>query len=247
MPELKLGKQPAAPQKSDFKLKSYAVSLPPLPKKPFGYGTIYSDWGYLGNDRYGDCVWAGADHETMLWNKLAGRSVQFATANTLSDYSSTGFDPVTGANDNGTNVHQSMSYRRSTGVVDSSGIRHKIDAYVSIAPRDWNLMLRCVWTFGAVGIGFEVPGSIWNDGQTWHTTSDKNIIGGHYVPIVGTRNPATEATCISWGHRYFMTKEFYETFNDEAWIPLSREQLRSSGFNSRHIDWISLNNDLASL
>jgi hypothetical protein len=130
------------------------------------------------------------------------------------------------------------------------GVRHKIDAYVSINPGDWFLMLRCVFTFGAVGIGFECPETIFDQfssGQPWDDTGNRNIVGGHYVPIVGTQEPTSECSCITWGRKQRMTRKFYETFNDESWVPLSREQLRASGFNSTTYRLASLNDDLASL
>ena len=72
--ELKLGKKEAAPRKTDFKFSDFAASIT-LPQTPsrFGHGNAYSNWQMLGNDRYGDCVWAGAAHEHMLLNKVVHR------------------------------------------------------------------------------------------------------------------------------------------------------------------------------
>ena len=68
----KLGKKPARPGAVRLKLASYtnAAALPPLPAS-FGHDAIIGarGWGMLANDRYGDCVWAGAAHETMLYAK----------------------------------------------------------------------------------------------------------------------------------------------------------------------------------
>jgi hypothetical protein len=250
---LRLGKQPATPKATDFKLKAYqAVGLPPLPTRPFGYGTRLSDWKMLGNDSAGDCVWAGAAHETMLygWLRSSHPIVPFDDKSVLSDYSAvTGYasDPNT---DQGTNVHDAMSYRRKTGVLDASGKRHLIDAYVSIDAGDFDLMLRCVWTFGAVGIGFNFPESAWSQfdkGEVWDVVDGARIDGGHYVPMVGSTNPTKEASFVTWGRRARMTKAFYEKYNDEAWIPLSREMMHASGLNWRHLDWDTLSADLAAL
>lgn len=248
----KLGKQPFVPSEQDFRLKDLlAVPLPAVPIYRFGHGTIFSDWKMLGNDRAGDCVFAGGDHETMLYNKLAGRTVSVGAREALADYAAvTGYDPNTGANDNGTVVRDAMSYRRRTGLLDAGGNRHKIDAYVQIDAGDWNLMLRCVWAFGAVGIGFNFPSSAWeqfDSGAVWDVVSGASIDGGHYVPMVGSMSPAKRATFITWGKRAEMTKAFYEKYNDEAWVPLSKEQLRSTGFNYRHVDWATLSAWLAAL
>ncbi len=247
---LKLGKLPFEPSPKDFKLKNFSVALPPLPKTKFGYGTMFADWGMLGNDRYGDCVFAGADHEHMLFNKLAKHPVEFSTASALADYSAvTGFDPKDPNTDQGTMVRDAMDYRRTTGLVASDGSRHKIDAFVQIDPKDFELMLRCVFTFGVVGIGFDFPDTAFNQfnaGAPWDVAPNATIEGGHYVPIVGTTDPAKFATCVTWGDRQLMTKAFYEKYNDEAWVPLTKESLLPAT-NIRHIDWDTLNQSLNSL
>lgn len=250
MKKHKLGKLPFTENPKDFKLEKFAVSLPPLPKKPFGFANLYSDWGMLGNDTVGDCVFAGSDHETMLWNKLAKHPVSFTKSNALSDYSAvTGYNPNDPNTDTGTVVREAMNYRLKTGLIDSNNARHKIDAFVSIDPGDWETMIRCVWTFGVVGIGFAVPHSVWkqyNANQVWDVvTPDGGIDGGHYVPIVGYPAPG-QASFITWGERQVMTKAFYEKYNDEAWVPLTKESLLPPS-NVRHIDWNALNEDLKSL
>jgi hypothetical protein len=246
----KLGKLPFEPNPKDFKLKEVSIALPPTPKVPFGYGTIFNDWGMLGNDDYGDCVFAGRDHETMLFNKLAKHQVAFTRENALSDYSAvTGFDPNDPNTDQGTYPRDAFDYSRTTGLVDVNGQRHKIDAFVQIPPGDFNLMLACVYTFGAVGIGFEFPNSAmaqFNNNQVWDVVSGARIEGGHYVPIVGTTDPANKATCITWGKRQQMTKAFYQKYNDESWVPLTKEALLPAT-NVRHIDWNTLQSQLDSL
>jgi hypothetical protein len=257
-PKYALGKKPFVPSAKDFKLKDVLkTSLPTIPTNHgFGYGNLYSDWGMLGNDQYGDCVLAGADHEVMLWNKLSKKiDVPFTRDNALADYGAvTGFDPNTGANDYGTDVRQSMSYRRSTGMIDANGVRHKIDAYASIDAKNFDLLRQCIYVFGVVGIGFEVPHSIWKQfdaGKPWDVVSpDGGIDGGHYVPMVGSTD-VNHVTFITWGQRTVMTRAFYEKYNDEAWVPLTQEELftRTSGAvnNVRHIDWDTLNSMLSSL
>jgi hypothetical protein len=241
----KLGKLPYEPNLKDFKLQQFEVALPPLPPKPFGFANLYSDWGMLGNDIAGDCVWAGADHETMLWNKLAKHEVSFTADNALADYGAVTGYPTT---DDGTYPRDAMNYRRTTGLIDASGKRHKIDAFVSIPAGDWDTMVRCVWTFGVVGIGFNFPHSAWaqfDNGQPWDVVAGSSIEGGHYVPIVGYPS-TTSVSCITWGKRQVMTKAFFQKYNDESWVPLTKESLLPPA-NVRHIDWTTLQAELNSL
>jgi hypothetical protein len=111
---LKLGKKPARPGAVKFKLANYLVKTQlPTPPKVFGHEDLIGpNWGMLGNDHYGDCVWAGAAHETMLWNKEGGRTVLFNNTDVLKDYSAvTGFNP----NDPNTIKGQTCRWRRHTG------------------------------------------------------------------------------------------------------------------------------------
>ena len=202
MPQLKLGKQPAAPKPTDFKFSEFAatIKLPTVPSR-FGHGSAYSDWKMLGNDRYGDCVWAGAAHEHMLINKVVhGIDVPFDDTAVLGDYAAaTGFDPNDPSTDNGTDVHQALDYRRKIGIADAHGVRHQIGAYVSLDPKNWEHLEQAAYIFGAVGIGFEFPASAmdqFNAHQPWDYVPGSKIEGGHYVPIVGSLHAKDQATAL---------------------------------------------------
>lgn len=253
MPEgLALGKLPPREDPRTLRLSTYLTATLPTPTRIFGFGELYGDWGMLGNDRYGDCVFAGAAHETMMWNRLrGGKDVPMSATQTLLDYSDvTGFDPKDPSSDQGTYVIDAMRYRKATGVRDAKGTRHKIAAYLSIDPKNFSLLVQAAFVFGAVGIGFEVPDTIWeqwSNGEYWDVVDpDAPIDGGHYVPVVGSRNSQARVTILTWGRRWQMTKRFYETYNDEAWAMLSEEQLRDgTGIHGLNLE--QLKADLAAL
>jgi len=250
---LKLGKAPAAPRPTDFKFSEFAASvqLPSVPSR-FGHGSAFSDWKMLGNDRYGDCVWAGAAHEHMLINKVVHHTeVPFDDDTVLGDYAAaTGFDPNDPSTDNGTDVHKALSYRRKTGIADSSGARHKIGAYVALDPKSWDHLEQATYIFGAVGIGIEFPSTAmdqFNAGQPWDVVEGSQIEGGHYVPTVGSVASADQVSVLTWGKRQAMTKEFYEEYNDEAWVYITDEELRSDGKGLHGFDVSKLNSYLSAL
>jgi hypothetical protein len=249
---MRLGKLPAQPDIPTLKLAHYAVALP-VPTAVFGFGGLYTDWGMLGNDQYGDCVFAGASHETMLWNKLRGGvDVPMSTKTTLEDYTEvTGFNPKNPSTDNGAYMIDALKYRRATGVRDASEGRHKIAAYLQLKTGDFAQAIQAAFVFGAVGMGFEVPATIWDqfdNGEYWDVTDpNADIIGGHYVPIVGSRNSLARATVLTWGRRQQLTKRFYETYNDESYVMLSEEQIRSDGKGIHGLNLTQLQADLAAL
>ncbi len=249
---MKFGKLPPKEDARTLRLENYITALP-TPTKVFGFGSLYTDWGVLGNDQYGDCVFASAAHQTMMWTKLRGGvDVPMSTKNTLQDYSDvTGFDPKDPSTDQGAYVLDSLKYRRSTGCRDAAGNRHKIEAYVSIDPKNFDLAMQACFVFGAIEMGFEVPETIWDqmdNGEYWDVV-DPNafIVGGHDVHWVGSRNSAARATFITWGKRQQMTRRFYETYNDETWVPLSAEQIRPDGKGIHGLNLVQLQADLAAL
>jgi hypothetical protein len=259
---LKFGKRPATADDRDitFGVVKAGVALPTPPAR-FGHGDLYHsvNWLMLGNGPddtvaagfagAGDCVFAGAAHETMLTCHLAGKKVTFTGANAIADYSKvTGYVIGDDATDQGTDVREALKYRRATGVVDWHGNRHKIAAYVRIDAKDYDLLMQAVYVFAAVGIGFEFPGSAmeqFDAGDPWDVVDNAKVEGGHYVPVVG-RPGRNLATCVTWGRRQILTRDFYEAYNDEAWAIVFPEELRN-GKTERGMDLSQLNAALATV
>lgn len=160
----------------------------------------------LGNDDWGDCAWAGPAHETMLLTKEGGRACEFTTAGVLSDYSAgTGFDPNAGPpgdnpTDQGSNTREVLGYRRSTGIVDAAGQRHKIGSYVRLDIGNLTHLFQALYLFQVVGIGFQVPDStlpLFHAGKPWDVVPGAQLTGeGHYVCCVGKR---ANLEVVTWG------------------------------------------------
>ncbi len=247
----KLGKKLARRGAVRLKLASYtnAAALPPLPAV-FGHDALIGarDWGMLANDRYGDCVWAGAAHETMLLAREAGRIVSFGAASVLGDYAAaTGFDPAKPETDQGTDMQEAAAYRRNTGIADAHGIRHKIAAYLALEPGNIAHLYLATYLFGIAGVGLQLPSSAVAQserGQAWNVVAGAPIEGGHYVPLVGRAPDGLHV--VSWGVDQVMTEAFLKQYCDEAIAYVSLEcllnQKSPEGFS--YADLIS---DLAAL
>ena len=258
--ELLHGKRPASYDRRDLKFRDFLVPARlPTPPTQFGLGALYSDWGMLGNGPdnsvkrgfkgAGDCVFAGADHETMLWNKAAGRDVKMTGANAIADYSAvTGYvvgDPST---DQGTDVRTALGYRKNTGVVDANGKRHKIGAYVALEPGNWEELIQAAYVLLAVGVGIEFPSSAmdqFDHGQIWSVVPGAQLEGGHYFTVTGRRTP-DDIGLITWGKRQGMTRTFYTKYCDESWGIISQEEL-ANGKNIRGFDYAGLQTALGQL
>jgi hypothetical protein len=249
-PRFALGKLPARKDAVKLKLRNYLTpSLLPTPPKDFGHEDLVPlPCNMLGNDQYGDCVLAGAGHETMLWNAAGGKTVRFNDSASLSDYSAiTGFDPLDPNTDQGTDMQVAASYRRKTGIVDADGKRHKVAAYLAITPGDVQEHLLALYLFGAVGIGIKFPSYAmdqFNAGKPWTRHLVYSIEGGHYIPLVGRRKG--RFVCVTWGKEQPMSDAFFRKFNDESVAYVSLEMLKN-GRSLEGFDAAQLQADLAQL
>jgi hypothetical protein len=242
-----LGKTAARPGAISFKLGTY-FNLAALPTPPavFGhYGNI-NYYGVFGNDHYGDCVLAGAAHETMIWTSEVGDTSPFNDSCVLSDYAAiTGFNQDDPNSDQGTDMQAAASYRRKTGIIDATSKRHMVDAYVAPQVGDLNEILTAAYLFGAVGFGFQFPRSAtaqFDAGKPWSVVSGDPIEGGHYVPIVG-RVANGNFLVVTWGRLQEMEPSFAQAFNDESVCYLSLEMLKNS-MSPENFDLVTLQSDL---
>jgi len=245
---MKLGLRPFKRDARDLWFASYRTGAV-LPRKPahFGHENLIAQWEVLGNDRFGNCVWAGAAHETMLWNAMAGRTVTFTEEGVLSDYSAcTGFRADDPDSDQGTDLREAMKYRQKVGVVDAEGTRHKIGAYVWLQPGNYDHFLEAVWLFGACPVGITVPESAMEQFQTerpWEVVAGSAIVGGHYIPAVADR---LYPEVVTWGRVQPMTRAFYLKYAEAACAVISEEML-VNGKSPEGFDLEALRGDLAAL
>ncbi len=242
----KLGKTPAR-HAIKLKLRDYATALPATPDV-FGHEALLpANVGMLGNDQFGDCVWAGAAHETILWNLEAGATVTFTADDSLADYAAvTGFKPTDPSSDQGTDMQVAAAYRKATGVIDASGNRHTVAAYLAVEGLEE--AASAAYLFGACGIGIQVPSSAqdqFSAGEPWDVVDGSSIDGGHYVPLVG-RAANGNYLVITWGRVQEATPAFLERYQDEAIAYLSDEFL-TGGKSLEGFDLPTLTADLAAL
>lgn len=248
----KLGKLPFVADDRDLKLEVF-VDRTAMPKPPEDFGhyddIAESALGMLGNDRVGDCVFAGAAHETMILGREGGHRPTFTDESVLSDYSAvTGYVEGDESTDRGTEVRAAMKYRKSTGILDAHSKRHHIGAYLQIKPKDIDQIVQAAYVFGVVGIGIEFPSSAmtqFSESKPWSVVAGAQIEGGHYVPIVGRKDG--DLLCVTWGKVQPMTTEFLTTYTDEAWVFVSASVLDGSGASPEGLSIESLRSALGQI
>jgi hypothetical protein len=235
---MKLGKLEFTPDARDLHLGDYLTAPPAPPEGDFGHEDLVFDWGMLGNDQVGDCVWAGAAHETLMLGAEGGHHPTFSADSVLADYAAvTGYVPGEESTDRGTVVREALKYRRKTGIADADGRRHHIGAFVQFQPGNPEALYRALRIFGVVGIGIQFPESAmaqFNAGEPWSVVEDSRIDGGHYVPVVARRGG--QPVCVTWGRTQPMTEEFFSRYCDEAWAFVSASVLNGEGENPEGLD-----------
>jgi hypothetical protein len=244
-----LGKLPAQ-DFGDQNVLLTSVLAAPLPTAPksFGHGTMFADWGYLGNDQVGDCAEAMACHAEMLFTGLGNRgknAAKFTTANAIKLYSEvTGYNPNDPSTDRGTYYTDLFDYWRNSGIGDAAGRNHKIDLAVRLTGSkgsfDWATFVNAVNVFKVVGVGTLIPRSAetqFQEDKPWAYVGDQDIVGGHAIPAVGSVNSDNQVTIITWSKRQIMDRDFFDAYVDELWIPLSREALKPIESALHTVDW----------
>jgi hypothetical protein len=255
---LKLGKKPATFDKRDLLFARYrtTAALPAHPQT-FGHEAIGENWGMLGNGPdnsvikgfggAGDCVFAGAAHETMLWKAETGLPLAFTGRSVIGDYSAlTGYVIGNDATDQGTIVRDALDYRLKIGIADVAGERHKIGAYLALDPGNLEHLLEALWLFGVVGIGINFPDTAMDQfaaGEPWSVFPTARIVGGHYIPLVAMR---ANLVCVTWGRLQEMQMTFFQKYCDEAFAILTPEML-TAGKSLEGFDLSALQSDLNSL
>lgn len=248
--ELKLGKTAARPGAVKLQFSAYLTKKLPAPPVAGGHQDKLNGvlLGMLGNDHYGDCVWAGAAHETILWNAEAAVFPTFTDASVLEAYTAvTGFNPADPNTDQGTDMQLAAKYRQTTGVLDAAGKRHKVGAYLALTKGNKAEIMQAIFLFGAVGIGIEFPGSAmdqFNAGQDWTVVKGASVEGGHYIP--GISYDKDFVYVVTWGKIIRANWAFIKKYMDEGVVYLSEEMLLA-GKSLEGFDLAQLQTDLAAI
>lgn len=250
--KLKLGKSAARHDPRTLLLASYVTAGLPNPPDNVDLSAKVSAWGMMENDQLGDCTCAAAGHLIMEWTANAGKKMVTPTdTQIVAAYSAiTGYNPQTGANDNGAIEIDVLNYWRQSGIAG-----HKIGAYVALEPANHNHVMDSVFVFEGCYIGLQLPVSAQaqvQNHQPWSVppggpTGDgkPGSWGGHAVPVVAY--DARGVTVVTWGALQTMTWSFWEAYCDEAYAILSDDYLTKKKKTPAGFDLPQLQADLADL
>jgi hypothetical protein len=243
---MKLGKLAPRHDPRTLKLSTYITQLP-LPPRAIDWGKGVPVWGMLKNDAIGDCTCAAAGHMVEAWTfDAAQKEARVTDAQIVSAYTAvSGYDPVTGANDEGAVELDVLKYWRKTGIAG-----HKIQAFATVNTLNPSQVKTGMWLFGGLYIGVELPVSaqkqvIWDvPSSGFRGDGEKGSWGGHAVNLVSYDERG--ATCVTWGKPLRMTWRFFGAYCSEAYAVLSSDWF-SKGKAPSGFDVATLQRDLDQL
>lgn len=203
-------------------------------------------WPMYLNDRIGDCTCAGVGHAIQALTAFATTEKTVTDNDVLKAYEAvSGYNPSTGANDNGAVMQDVLHYWFHTGLAG-----HKISAYASVNIRNLAEMRSALRWFGSVYIGINVPQSAedqFSAGQPWAVDpgADNSIIGGHAV-VIQEWDPQY-ARLITWGAVQRMTWDWFEKYGEEAWVVVTPDFIEANGLEASGVSMHQLVADFQTL
>ena len=196
----------------------------------------------LGNDRCGDCTFAGAAHLSQCWvDNADGGAAGFLPDDraVVAEYFA-----FTGGRDTGCIELDVLKKWRSDGIVG-----HKIGAFAALEATSHEPLRQAVYLFGGAYLGVALPLSAEN--QTIWDVPPRGPIGrgspgswgGHCVAAVAYN--ATGPIVVTWGQLVQMTWAFYDAYVDEAYAILAQDFFNDANIAPNGFDLAALAADLA--
>lgn len=259
MPAGKLGRLPRDPSRpvprfEDF-LEAGGVAAPPLPVIPYtadvDYASEVTSWPMYCNgpdpenavvcpgspDGCGDCAWAMPAHALQSWTRYNQQTeVTITAAEVIKGYATTGYDPQTGANDNGTQILDVLNYLKATGYTDPAGKVHKLAGWALISdPHDEEVLAQALDLGGSVYCGANLQQAQMdqsNAGQPWNYVAGQGFEGGHAFCMEQRRGSGlAKLIMVSWGMVQPATASFRDNCLDEAYYVVSQDDIDANGVN----------------
>ena len=236
--KLPLGKKPFTPKSKDLHLKAYInkaaiITDAQIPGSldwqafscPTG-GLPVPDIDALGNDAAGCCVFAGPGHMVNMINAQTGNQTRVTKDEVIAAYSKySGYNPETGANDDGYVVREMLGNWKSDGLYGTNVL-----AYALVDWRDPEEATIASWlgcgTIGGYSLPLAAQGQTDDQGRQlwdipkggWPSGKGPGSWGGHCMWLRGASPKLMTAN--SWGETTVWTMDWQTQCCDEMWVVL---------------------------
>lgn len=249
---VKLGCLPPKIDTRTLRFSRYVSSaLPKPPDATKWSGKTSPPWGMYLNDRIGCCTCASAGHAIEVWTANATKEVQVTDADILSAYMAiSGYDPTTGANDNGALMIDALNYWRHLGIGS-----HKIGAYAAVSPQSPREVEESIYYFGGTHIGVALPLAAQQQQKVWSVPKRvpwfqshswrPGTWGGHAIYVYDYDRQRQLFSFTTWGHEMQMTYRFFVNYVQEAYAVLSPDWFDGTQKAPNGFDLQALTDDLS--
>jgi hypothetical protein len=237
-----LGKHPARADARRLQFAAYTTAALPPPPATCDRTYGINPWGIMKNDTLGDCAYASVGHMIMAWSRGAsGTPLVLSDQTIVSAYATgTGYNPATGAGDNGSNLVEVQEQWRSTGIGGN-----KIAGYGALDLRNPLQTRESIYYYGGAYIGVMLPESAMQQtdaGLTWTTPWWSPIAGGHAIPLLSYDDK--HLWTVTWGKAQAMTWDFYFRYCDESYVVVDPLWIQASGVSPSNLNLDALVADL---
>jgi hypothetical protein len=211
-------------------LANYLTS--PLPDAPETVSVpSVQNWDMLGNDRYGDCTFAGMVHAFMATASEENGTETFPTTDeTVAAYLS-----YTNGQDQGAVESDLLQTWKNTTILG-----RELLGYAPVPVSNLDEVKQVINTFGVCYIGIRVPASCetqFQKHEPWALTgtpADDQILGGHCIILVGYDTEYFYA--VTWGSVQKIEYNWLTQYMDEAWALITPEIGNKGSYNGLNLD-----------
>lgn len=231
-PSRKLGRLPSRQDRRTLQLANY-VDLAKLPLIPAesDWTKPVSVWGTLGNNAYGDCVFAAKAHMIHGWTANMGKPDPVPEKEVIDLYLK--YSP----GDDGYNIMESLDIMRKVGLWS-----HKLWAYTAIDLHNHDMVKAAIHLFGCIDTGVNLPRG-WQSAEVWDIGAGRpGSWGGHDVAIM--KYDSTGVWCITWGNVQKITWAGLDYYFDEGYACISPDWIAPGGTAPNGFDLTTLHHDL---
>jgi len=226
----RLGRLPAKRPKGLHALAFYQSN--PLPVAPESVEVPnVADWQMLGNDKYGDCTFAGVVHAKMANATVLGLQETFPTEEEVIK----SYLDYTNGQDGGAVEANLLQTWQNNGLFGS-----KIAAYAPTDRADFDELRSVIASYGLAYIGIMLPEPAeeqFAQGQPWqitNTPADVNIIGGHCIILVGYNKDYVYG--ITWGKVQTISWNWLRSYMEESWAIITPEIVEKGSYGDLRLD-----------
>lgn len=237
MPRM-LGRLPHDPRRPVLRLADYLTGEIPDHPDTADYLARVTDWGLYANDRFGVCgpaAVANQRKQVSLYLDAAEQSPSLDDVFALYRTQCPGFDPTTGAGDNGVVLADLLSALLRDGI---GGVKPLAYAAVDVGNPDE--VRAAVALFGSLlfGVSLETgqqeqtdaggPWDLIRRGPGTRPWGGHAVLAGAYTSVTGRGQP--DISVVSWGEVLGTTDAFCGRQLDEAWVVIWPEHLGTTEF-----------------